>query len=103
MLRIRKDDQVMVIAGKDKGKTGKVLKVFPIRQRALVERINIVKKSQRKTQNNPQGGFVEMEAPIHLSNIMLVDKKTSKPTRFGTSVLKDGARVRIGKRSGEAI
>ncbi len=103
MLRIRKDDQVIVIAGKDKGKTGKVLQVFPERQRAIVERINIVKKAQRRTQQNQTGGFVEIEAPIHMSNIMLLDKKTNKAMRFGVSVLKDGTKVRLSKKTKEAV
>lgn len=103
MLRIKKNDQVMVIAGKDKGKTGKVLQILPEQQRAVVEHINLVKKAQRKTQQNQQGGFVNIEAPIHLSNIMLVDKKTNQPTRFGVSILKDGSRVRVSKKSKEVI
>ena len=103
MLRIKKNDQVMVIAGKDKGKTGKVLQILTEQQRAVVEHINLVKKAQRKTQQNQQGGFVNIEAPIHLSNIMLVDKKTNKPTRFGVSILKDGSRVRVSKKSKEVI
>ncbi|VAW12086.1 LSU ribosomal protein L24p (L26e) [hydrothermal vent metagenome] len=103
MLSIKKDDQVVVIAGKDKGKTGKVLKVFPAKRRALVEHINVVKKTQRRTQENQQGGFVDIEVPINMSNIMLLDKKTNKPTRFGISILKDGSKVRISKKSGEVI
>ncbi len=103
MLRIKKNDQVMVIAGKDKGKTGKVLQILPEQQRAVVEHINLVKKAQRKTQQNQQGGFVNIEMPIHISNIMLVDKKTNQPTRFGVSILKDGSRVRVSKKSKEVI
>ena len=103
MLDIRKDDQVVVIAGKDKGKTGKVLKVYPEEKRLIVEHINLSKKAQRPTQQNQQGGFVEIEMPIHRSNVMLVDKKTNQSTRFGVSVLKDGTKVRISKKSGEVI
>ncbi len=103
MLRIKKDDQVMVITGKDKGKTGKVIQVLPEQFKAVVEKINMVKKAQRRTQQNQQGGFVELERPIHISNIMLIDKKTNKPTRIGASVLKDGSKIRISKRSGEVI
>ena len=103
MLRIKKNDRVMVIAGKDRGKIGKVLEVFPKADRVLVETINKVKKAQRKTQQNQQGGLVDIEAPIHISNVMLVDKKTNKPTRFKVSILKDGTRVRISKNSGEII
>ncbi|OGX24427.1 MAG: 50S ribosomal protein L24 [Omnitrophica WOR_2 bacterium RIFCSPHIGHO2_01_FULL_48_9] len=103
MLRIRKNDQVLVIAGKDKGKRGKVIRIIPNNQRAIVEGINLVKKSRRRTQQNQQGGLVEMESPIHVSNIMLIDKKTNEATRFGISILKDGTKVRISKKSGEVI
>lgn len=103
MLRIRRDDKVMVIAGKDKGKTGKVLRTFPKGDRLLVEKINIVKKSQRKTQQNQEGGFIDLEAPIHISNVMLVDRKTNKPTRFGVRILKDGSKERMSKKSGEVV
>lgn len=103
MLDIKKDDQVVVIAGKDKGKTGRILKIFPEKRKAVVENINIVKKAVRKTQENQEGGFMEIESPIHMSNIMLLDKKTNKPTRFGVSILKDGTKVRISKKSGEVI
>jgi large subunit ribosomal protein L24 len=103
MLQIKKDDQVIVISGKEKGKTGKVLKIFPKKERVIIEHINIIKKTQRPTQENQKGGFTEIEAPIHLSNVMLVDKKTNKPTRFGVKILKDGSKVRISRRSGEVI
>lgn len=103
MLKIKKNDQVMVIAGKDKGKTGKVLKIYPRSNRILVEHINMAKKAQRRTQENQQGGFFEIEMPIHRSNVALIDKKTNKPTRYGASVLKDGSKVRISKKSGEVI
>ena len=103
MLSIRKNDQVKVIAGKDKGKVGKVIAIFPARNKAIVESINMVKKARRRTQENQEGGFVDIEAPIHLSNIMLIDKKTNKPTRYGISVLKDGRKQRISKKSGEVI
>ena len=103
MLSLKKNDQVVVVAGKDKGKTGKVLKIFRAQNRVLVEHINLAKKSQRKTQENQTGGFIEIEMPIHRSNVMLIDKKTNKPTRFGISILKDGSKVRISKKSGEVI
>jgi len=103
MYRIKRDDQVTVIAGKDKGKTGKVMRVFPKRQRALVENINMVKKAQRRTQENQQGGFIEIEAAIHLSNLMITDKKSNKPSRLGAAIDKNGAKKRIAKRSGEGI
>ena len=103
MFRIKKDDQVLIIAGKDKGKTGKVLHVFPNEQRAVVENINLVKKAQRRTQQNQKGGLIDIEASIHLSNVLLIDKKDNKPVRFGVSTLKDGTRVRISKKSGESF
>ena len=103
MLRIKKNDKVMIITGKDKGKTGKVMRVFPQQEKVVVEKLNIVKKARRKTQQDQQGGFLEIEAPVHISNVMLVDKKTNQPTRFGVNVLKDGTKVRVSKRSGEII
>jgi len=102
MLRIRKDDQVVVIAGKDKGKQGKVIRILPQEERAIVEGVNIVKKARKKTQQQA-GAFLEVERPIHISNIMLMDKKTGKPTRIGARLLKDGSKVRISKKSGEVI
>ena len=103
MLQIKKDDQVMVISGKDKGKTGKVIHVFPKLRRLVVENINIVKKAKRKTQQDPTGGFVEIESPLHLSKVMLIDKKTNKPVRFGVSLMKDGSKMRISRKTKEAI
>ena len=103
MLRIKKDDQIVVTVGKDKGKTGRVLKVNWKKDSVLVENINMVKKSNKKTQENPQGGFVDIEAPIHISNIQLLDKKLNKPTRFGVKTLKDGSKIRVSKKSGEVI
>ena len=103
MLNIRRNDQVMIISGRDKGKTGKVIRVFGKDQRVLVENINIVKKAQRKTQQNPNGGVIDIEIPLHVSKVMLIDKKTNKPSRFSVSILKDGTKVRISKDSGEVI
>lgn len=103
MLGIKKNDKVMVIVGKDKGKTGRVLRIFPESNKVLVEKINIAKKAHRRTQQDQQGGFVEIEVPLHISNVMLVDKKTNQPTRFGVKVLKDGTKVRISKKTGEVI
>ena len=93
----------MVITGKDKGKTGKVMKVYPKILRALVENINVVKKAKRKTQQDQQGGIVTIEAPIHLSNLMLFDKQADKPARFKVSVLKDGGKERVSKISATVI
>ncbi len=103
MLRIKRDDKVKVIAGKDKGKTGKVLRVYPATQRVLVEKVNLVKKARRKTQQEQQGGIIELEAPLHISNVALMDRRGSKSTRFGVSILKDGSKVRISKKTQEAL
>ena len=103
MLRIRKDDTVMVITGKDKGKTGKVMRVYPKLDKALIESINIVKKARRRTQQDQKGGIVDIEAPIHLSNLKLIDRQSGKPARFSSSILKDGSKVRLSKKSAAAI
>ena len=99
---IRKNDTVIVLAGEDKGKTGKVLKVLVDKQRALVECVNFVNKSTKPSAKNPQGGFEKVEAPIHISNLSLVDPKSGKPTRV--SIKHEGKNViRIAKKSGEVI
>ncbi len=103
MLRIRKNDEVMVMAGKDKGKSGKVVRVIPKIGKVIVENINVIKKAVKKSDTYPQGGFIELEKPVALANLMLVDKKTKKPTRFKVSVLKDGGKIRIAKASGETV
>ena len=102
-LHIKKDDTVIVIAGADKGKTGKVLKVLVEKNRALVEGVNMVSKSTKPSAQNPQGGIVKQEAPIHISNLSLVDPKSGKATRVGIKVTEDGKKVRIAKKSGEEI
>lgn len=103
MLRIKRDDKVILIAGKDKGKTGKILKVFPAEQKVVVENINLFKKAVKKSDQYPNGGFIEVEKPVHISNVMLVDSKTNKPTRTRTQVLKDGSKVRVSVKSGETV
>lgn len=103
MLRIRRDDLVYVLKGKDKGKKGKVLKVDLALERAIVENINLCKRTRRPTQDNPKGGVFAKEAPIALSNLMLVCKQCSKPSRFGTAVLKDGSRSRKCKECGGVV
>jgi large subunit ribosomal protein L24 len=104
-MRIRRDDQVIVIGGKDKGKTGKVLRTEPARQRVYVEGLNNVKRHQRPSALNPnaQAGVIEREGPIHVSNVALLDPKEKKPTRIGTTVTSDGKRARVAKRSGTQI
>ena len=102
-LHIKKNDTVVVLAGQDKGKTGKVLKVLVDENRALVEGVNMVSKSTKPSAKNPQGGIVKQEAPIHISNLSLVDPKSGKPTRVGIKVAENGKKVRIAKKSGEDI
>ena len=101
-LHIRKNDTVYVLSGEDKGKTGKVLKVLVDKQRAIVEGVNFVNKSAKPSAKNPQGGFEKVEAPIHISNLSLVDPKSGKPTRV--SIKHEGKNViRVAKKSGEEI
>ena len=101
-LHIKKNDKVYVLAGEDKGKTGKVLKVLVEKQRAIVEGVNFVNKSAKPSAKNPQGGFEKVEAPIHISNLSLIDPKSGKPTRV--SIKHEGKNViRIAKKSGEEI
>ncbi len=102
-LHIKKGDTVYVNAGNNKGATGKVLKVLVSEQRAVVEGINMVTKSQKPSAKNPQGGFVKQEAPIHISNLNVLDPKSGKPTRIGRKLNADGKRVRYAKKSGEEI
>ena len=102
MSNIRKGDSVIVTTGRDKGKEGSVLKVFPKENRALVQGINVVKRHQRQTQSQ-QAGIVTKESPIHLSNIAHVDPKSGTATRIGSKTLNDGRKVRFAKKSGEVI
>jgi large subunit ribosomal protein L24 len=101
--RVRKNDTVQVISGEFSGKTGRVIKVFPDKNRALVEGLNIVKRHTKPNRRTQQGGIVQKEAPIHLSNLMLICPKTGKPTRTGVSILEGGKRVRFSKRAKETI
>ena len=101
-LHIRKNDTVMVLAGEDKGKTGKVLKVLVKENRAIVEGVNIVSKSAKPSAKHPQGGIIKQEAPIHISNLSLIDPKSGKPTRI--AIKREGKNVvRIAKKSREEI
>ncbi|RLQ91751.1 50S ribosomal protein L24 [Falsibacillus albus] len=101
-MHVKKGDKVMVITGKDKGKTGVVLAAFPKKDRVLVEGINIVKKHSKPSQVNPQGGIISQEAAIHVSNVMPLDPKTNEPTRVGYKV-ENGKKVRVAKKSGEFL
>ncbi len=105
-MKIHKNDNVMVIAGNARGKTGKVLKVYPERERLIIEGVNIIKRHTRASQKNPQGGIVQREGTIHVSNVMLIDTKTNEVTRVGTKLVKDEStgkkrRMRVAKRTGE--
>ena len=100
--KIRKGDKVIVLTGRDKGRTGEVFEVRPDAGTALVRGVNMVKRHQKQTQNQ-EGGIISKEAPIHLSNIAVADPKDGKPTRVGFKVLDDGRKVRFAKRSGDLI
>ena len=104
-LKVRKDDTVQVIKGKDAGKRGRVIEVSPRENRVLVENLNMIKRHQRPTQTaagQRGGGVIEREGPIHVSNVMLVDPKDGKPTRIGIEI-EDGKRLRVSKRSGARL
>jgi large subunit ribosomal protein L24 len=101
--RIRKDDTVVIIAGKDKGRSGRVLKVLPKEERVVVEGLNLVKRHTAPNVTHPQGGVIAKEASLHLSNVALRDPKTGKPTRVGFKVNDKGRKVRVAKGSGVEI
>ncbi|TLP48784.1 50S ribosomal protein L24 [Cohaesibacter sp. CAU 1516] len=100
--KLKKGDRVIVLAGKDKGKSGEIVQVMPAEERAIVRGINMVKRHQRQTQGQ-EGGIVNKEASIHLSNLAMADPKDGKPTRVGFTVKEDGTKVRVAKRSGDVI
>jgi large subunit ribosomal protein L24 len=102
MQKIKKGDKVVVLAGKDKGRSGEVLSVQPKEDTALVRGVNMIRRHQKQTQSQ-EGGIITKEAPIHLSNIALADPTDGKPTRVGFTTQKDGKKVRVAKRSGEVI
>jgi large subunit ribosomal protein L24 len=101
-MHVKSGDNVMVISGKDKGKKGRILKVFPKTGRVIVEGVNMVKKHTRPNAANPQGGIVTQEAAIDSSNVMIIDPKTGEPTRIGHKFV-DGKKVRVAKKSGEIL
>jgi len=101
--RIKRNDTVMVIAGRERGKTGKVLRVLPAKERALVERLNMVKRHQKPRGPQTPSGIVEKEAPIHLSNIMIMCDKCNAPVRMGKRLLEDGRSVRTCRRCGDQL
>ena len=100
--KIKKGDKVVVLTGRDKGRTGEIVQVMPKENRALVRGVNLVKRHQRQTMNQ-EGGIIQKEAPVDLSNLALADPKDGKPTRVGFKILDDGRKVRVAKRSGELI
>jgi len=107
-MRVRKNDQVLVLSGNYNGKKGKVLKVFPEQGRVIVEGVNFIKRHSRPTQQNPQGGIIEKEAPIHVSNVMVVCPKCTTPARMGKQIVYDEVRnrknsVRVCKNCGEML
>ena len=102
-LHIKKGDEVIVLAGEDKGQKGKVLKVLVEKKRALVEGINLVSKSTKPSAKYPQGGIIKQEAPIHISNLSLIDPKSGKATRIAIKKTDNGKKIRVAKKSGEVI
>ena len=103
MLHVKKNDTVKVLSGKDKGKTGKVLKVYPTTSRAIVQGVNFTKKHARKTRQDEQGGIIQREAPINLAKLTVVCKGCNSPTRIGRDILKDGSKVRFCKKCNEVL
>ena len=102
-MKYKKGDQVIVISGKDKGKKGRVMRVFPKQERLLIEKINYRTVYLRRTKDNPKGGISQMECPIHASNVQILDPRSSKPSRVGYSLFADGTKNRIAKRSKEVL
>ena len=102
-VHVKKDDMVKVIAGKEKGKTGKVLRVFPAKGRVVVESLNVVKRHTRPTQLSPEGGIIEKEAALSISNVMLICSSCNEATRTGIRALEDGSRVRYCKKCNEIV
>ncbi len=102
MQKIKKGDTVVILAGKDKGRTGEVVKVMPKDDKAVVRGVNLVRRHQKQSAQS-EGGIITKEAPIHLSNLAVADPKDGKPTRVGFKVQEDGKKVRVAKRSGELI
>jgi len=102
-LRLKKGDNVRVMTGKHRGAEGEVLQVNHTTQRVLVKNVNVIKKAQKPTQENPRGGFKEQEAPIHVSNVRLLDPSSGKPTKIGVTIGEDGRKVRIARASGTVL
>jgi len=103
MLSVKKNDTVKVLAGKDKGKTGKVLKVYPLNNRVIVQGINFAKKHAKRTRQDEKGGIIQREASLDISNISVICKGCNRPTRVGMDILKDGSKVRYCKKCNEVL
>lgn len=101
-MHVKKGDKVKVLSGKDRGKQGTILEAYPKKERVLVEGVNMVKIHAQPSQDNPQGGILNQEAPIHVSNVLPIDPKSGEPTRVGYEI-RDGKKVRIAKKSGEPL
>ena len=101
--KLKKGDVVQVITGREKGKSGKIISIDLEKGRVIVEKVNVVKKAKRASAATQKGGIIEIEASIHISNVMLLDTKTNKPTRIGLSFNEDGKKTRIAKKSGKAV
>lgn len=102
-MHVKKNDLVTVTTGKEKGKTGKVLKVIPKKNRVVVEKVNFIKRHQRPTGQLRQGGIIEKEGPLHVSNVMIMCGKCNRPVRIGRRILEDGKKVRVCKKCGEVL
>jgi len=102
-LHFKKDDQAIVIAGKEKGKSGKILSMISKKECVLIEKVNLVKRHSRPSTKNRQGGIIEKEAPVHISNVMILCSKCNSPVRIGRKTLEDGKKVRYCKKCGEFI
>ncbi|RMG66792.1 MAG: 50S ribosomal protein L24 [Nitrospirae bacterium] len=102
-LGIKKEDNVVVISGKEKGKKGRVIAVLPKKQRVIVEKVNIIKRHMKPSQKYTQGGIIEKEGPIHISNVMLICPRCNTPTRIGNKLLDDGRKLRVCKKCKEVI
>ncbi len=100
---LKKNDLVMVIAGKERGKSGRILRVFPRKKRVLIEKVNFIKRHSRPSGQMRQGGIIEKEAPIHISNVKVICEKCNLPIRVGKKILDDGKRVRACKKCGEVL
>ena len=100
---VKKNDKVIVLSGKERGKIGAILKVDTEKDRVVIEKVKMVKRHTRPGGNNAQGGIIEKEAPIHISNLMLICNRCAEPTRVGKRILEDGSKVRICKKCGELI